>query len=172
MVTPTIKYTLPHSLRETLKQPLGFLFDETKLLQYIKESKTTIVSVGDLVTHTLLTHDITPLFCIVDDHTRRHDLHKSKVALIHTYGTQTITVKNPAGVITEELWKVIKNLYETHQSNVLVLVKGEEDLAALPAIYLAPSDVTIIYGMPDKGVVVVPATEHHKRKVKKIIAQM
>ncbi len=171
-MSATVKYTLPTSLRETLKEPLGYLFDEAKLLQYIKESENDIVSVGDLVTHTLLTHNIHPLFCIVDDHTRRHDLHESKIAMIHTYGTKTVHVENPAGVITEELWDTINKLFTTHESNVLVVVNGEEDLAALPAIYLAPPDVTIIYGMPDKGVVVVPATEHHKQKVKKIIAQM
>jgi uncharacterized protein (UPF0218 family) len=81
-------------------------------------------------------------------------------------------VDNPAGTITNELWNLIKKLFTDHVSDVLIMVNGEEDLAALPAILFAPSDVTIIYGMPDKGVVAVPATEHHKQKVKDIIAKM
>ena len=168
----TVKYHLPASLRETLKEPLGDLFTEKQLLDHIRKTNNHIVSVGDLVTYTLLINEIDPLFCIIDDHTRRHDVKKEKIKKIHEYGTKTITVNNPAGTITEELWKTIKELYATNDSSVLVLVEGEEDLAALPAILFAPSDVTIIYGMPDKGVVAVPATEHHKQKVKDIIAKM
>lgn len=167
-----VKYKLPYSLRETLKEPLGHLFTEEQLFEYISHVNAKLVSVGDLVTYTLLIHHISPLFCIVDDHTMRHDLQQKKIEKIHTYGTKKITVTNPAGVITQELWDTIRKIYTNHESNVLLKVKGEEDLAALPAIFLAPSDVTIIYGMPDKGVVVVPATEHHKQKVKNIIAQM
>ncbi|MBS3778571.1 MAG: DUF359 domain-containing protein [Candidatus Thermoplasmatota archaeon] len=167
-----MKYQLPQSLREALKQPLGTLVNEKQLLEYIQNTKTKIVSVGDLVTLTLLTHDISPLFCIIDDHTRRHDLNKRKVDQIHEFGSKKITVDNPAGVITEELWDTINQLYENKTDDVLLCVNGEEDLAALPAIILAPSDVTIIYGMPDKGVVAVPATEHHKKKVKDILAKM
>ena len=171
-MSAVIKYKLPESLRETLKEPIGFLLNEKELFDYIEESKQKIVSVGDLVTYTLLTHHITPFFCIVDNHTQRHDLDSSKIDLIHAYGTKKISVNNPAGVITHELWDHIDTLLKNHEENVLVEVNGEEDLSALAVILLAPSDVTIIYGMPDKGVVVVPATEHHKQKVKKIIAQM
>ena len=171
-MSATVKYHLPHSLRNTLKEPLGPLFSEEELFSYIAHSNFKIVSVGDLVTYSLLTHHVNPLFCIIDDHTRRHDLQEEKVQRIHEYGSTKITVKNPAGVITAQLWETIKHLYDHNMQNVLVQVEGEEDLAALPAIFLAPSDVTIIYGMPDKGVVAVPATEHHKQKVKDIIAKM
>lgn len=171
-MSATVKYQLPQSLRDSLKQPLGTLFNDKQLFEYIQNTNTKIVSVGDLVTHTLITHDISPLFCIIDDHTRRHDLNKIKVDRIHEFGSKKITVDNPAGVITEELWDTISKLYENKTDDVLLCVNGEEDLAALPAILLAPSDVTIIYGMPDKGVVAVPATEHHKQKVKDILAKM
>ncbi|MCK4233734.1 DUF359 domain-containing protein, partial [candidate division WOR-3 bacterium] len=33
-------------------------------------------------------------------------------------------------------------------------------------------DVTIIYGLPNRGVVVVKPTEEHKRKVKEILDKM
>jgi GTP-dependent dephospho-CoA kinase len=171
-VSGTVKYQLPNPLRETLKEPLGYLFNEKQLFDYIKQTGSKIVCVGDQVSYTLLSHEISPLFCIIDNHTRRRDVNESKIEKIHRFGSKKITVENPAGVITQELWDVIQKLFITHDSKVLVIVQGEEDLAALPAILLAPSDVTIIYGMPDKGVVAVPATEHHKQKVKNIIAQM
>ncbi len=171
-MSATIKYKLPTSLRDKLKEPLGELLTEEQLLRNITNSATNIVSVGDHVTHTLLINQISPLFAIVDDHTHRQKVEESMMEKIHQYGSEKIRVKNPAGVITEELWNVIEKLYSTQASEVLVAVNGEEDLAALPAILLAPSNVTIIYGMPDKGVVAVPATEHHKQKVKDIIAKM
>ncbi|MCK4902903.1 MAG: DUF359 domain-containing protein, partial [Thermoplasmatales archaeon] len=48
----------------------------------------------------------------------------------------------------------------------------EEDLASLAAIYMAPSDVTIIYGLPDKGVLVIKPTPENKRLVKEILDKM
>jgi len=46
-------------------------------------------------------------------------------------------------------------------------------LATLPSIYLSPNrDVTIIYGMPDKGVVIVKTNELNKLKAKKILDKM
>ena len=51
-------------------------------------------------------------------------------------------------------------------------IDGEEDLAALPAILLAPGDVTIIYGLPDKGVLVVKPTPKNKQLVKEILNKM
>ena len=51
-------------------------------------------------------------------------------------------------------------------------IEGEEDLASLAAIYLAPSDVTIIYGLPDKGALVVKPTRENKKFVKEILDKM
>ena len=59
------------------------------------------------------------------------------------------------------------------EETIRIEVLGEEDLSALPAIFLAPNrDVTIIYGLPDKGVVVVKTNEENKNKAKKIIDEM
>jgi len=42
--------------------------------------------------------------------------------------------------------------------------KGEEDLAALLAIAMAPISSVIIYGLPDKGAVVVRVTRTRRKK--------
>jgi len=53
------------------------------------------------------------------------------------------------------------------KKNIRIEVDGEEDLATLPSIYLSPNrDVTIIYGMPDKGVVIVKTNDENKIKIK------
>ena len=61
---------LPENLRDLLKEPIGQLVDEKKLLQILADEKY-IVSIGDQVTYTLLKNDIEPVFCIVDYKTRR-----------------------------------------------------------------------------------------------------
>ena len=56
---------LPDNLREKLKEPLGNLMDEQELLKLLQNEKY-IVSVGDLVTFTLLNNGIHPIICIID----------------------------------------------------------------------------------------------------------
>ncbi len=164
---------LPEHLRNALKEPLGILVDEQELLRFLA-NKQYIVSIGDLVTYTLLTHHIEPLFCVVDYKTRRGDCESLVKETLQSFGKKTVRVHNPAGVITDELWHEIEHAYAqtTGKGPIRIEVDGEEDLAALVAIYLAPGDATIIYGLPNKGVVVVSATEESKQKVKEILDEM
>jgi uncharacterized protein (UPF0218 family) len=92
---------------------------------------------------------------------------------IQHFGKIHIHIKNPPGVITDELWNAIENAFANiDEGPYCIEIDGEEDLATLPAIYLAPRDVTIIYGLPNKGIVVVTATKAQKQKVKKILDKM
>ena len=163
---------LPDDLRELLRKPIGQLVDEKKLLKLIKNEKY-IVSIGDQVTYTLLKHDIEPVFCIVDFKTKRGECSPEIVDVIKSFGKKSIVVKNPPATISDDLWNVIKFAYENIKIGSLrIEVEGEEDLASLAAIYLAPSDVTIIYGLPDKGVLVVEPTKEIKKWVKNVLDKM
>ena len=163
---------LPDNLRHLLKEPIGQLVDEKKLLNILRNEKY-IVSVGDLVTYTLLKHEIEPFFCIVDFRTRRGDCSSEIKDLIKSFGKKSIVVQNPRATISDNLWNVIEMAYENLETGGLrIEVDGEEDLASLAAIYLAPSDVTIIYGLPDKGVLVVKPTRENKKLVKEILDKM
>jgi uncharacterized protein (UPF0218 family) len=163
---------LPDNLRDLLKEPIGQLVDEKGLLKLIKNEKY-IVSIGDQVTYTLLRHEIEPFFCIVDFKTRRGECSTNVVDKIKSYGKKSIVVQNPPATISDDLWNVIEIAYENLENDSLrIEIEGEEDLASLAAIYLAPPDVTIIYGLPDKGVLVVKPTDDNKRKVKEILDKM
>ena len=165
--------TLPDNCRDALKEPIGiFVKNDKELLKAIEKEKY-IVSIGDQVTYTLIKHDIEPVFCIVDYKTGRGDIPKEHKELIKSFAKKTIGVENPATAISDDLWTVIKISYENlEKGSVKIEVIGEEDLAALAAIFLAPPDVTIIYGLPNRGVVIVKSTEEHKKKVKEIIDKM
>ena len=163
---------LPENLREILKQPIGQLVDEKKLLLMLSKEKQ-IVSIGDQVTFTILKHDIKPIFCVVDFKTRRGRCSSDIVDKIRSFGKKSVIIKNPPGCISDELWETIKSAYDNIKDcSLRIEIEGEEDLASLAAIYLAPRDVTVIYGLPDKGVLVVKANQKNKRKVKEIIDKM
>ncbi len=168
----TIKYVLPEKLRENLKQPLGYLVEDGEELIDKLEKIGEIVTIGDHITATIIELGFRPLFCIVDYKTKREEVSMSIRRIIESYGDKTIRINNPPGVITEELWNVIKEIYMRKDRNIRIEIDGEEDLSALPAIYLAPRDVTIIYGLPDKGVVLVTPDEETKRKVREVLAEM
>jgi len=162
---------LPENMRHLLKEPIGILADEKQLLKLLKEEKK-IVSIGDQVTYTLLKNNIEPSFCIVDFHTRRGRCSEDIIKVLKSYGKKTINIDNPAGAITDDLWAVIRLAFEDNAQSLKIVVNGEEDLASLVAIYMAPLDVTIIYGLPDKGVLVVKPTKENKDKVKQILDKM
>jgi uncharacterized protein (UPF0218 family) len=167
------KYILPDKLRDELKKPWGPLVNNTKLFNNIKEEKF-IVSIGDQVTYTILKKNIKPIFCIIDYKTKRKKCNEEIINLIKSYGDKILKVKNPPGCISVDLWNNIKKAYSEMGFNAFrIEVEGEEDLATLPAIILSPNrDVTIIYGLPDKGVVIVKTNEENKVKAKKIINGM
>ena len=163
---------LPENLRNLLREPIGRLVDKKQLLEILQGEKH-IVSIGDQVTFTILKHNIKPVFCVVDFKTRRGKCSSDVISVIKSFGEKSITVKNPPGCISDELWDAIKFAYDNMLScGLRIEVDGEEDLASLAAIYLAPQDVTVIYGLPDKGVLVVKSDYENKRKVKEILDKM
>ena len=164
---------LPDDLRDILKEPIGKLVNEKQLLKLLSDEKS-IVSIGDQVTYTLLKNDIKPIFCVVDYKTRRGEFPQKFIQIIKAYGNKIVRVKNPQGCISDELWGAIENAFENANERVStrIEVDGEEDLASLVAIFMAPLDVTIIYGLPNKGVLVVKPTSQNKEKVSDILNQM
>ena len=164
---------LPDELRDLLKEPMGKLLNEDQLIEELKDEEF-IVSIGDQVTYTLLKYDIEPIFCIVDYKTRRGKFPFELIQIIKSYGDEVIEVDNPQGCITDELWDAVETAFTNLEDGIFtrIEVNGEEDLASLVVIYMAPEDVTIIYGLPDKGVLVVKPTQQNKNKVEEIFNQM
>ena len=53
-----------------------------------------------------------------------------------------------------------------------IVINGEEDLLALPAVLFAPEGSFVVYGQPKEGVVVIKVTAEKKAEVKLIIDEM
>jgi uncharacterized protein (UPF0218 family) len=165
-------YVLPKDLQAELKQPLGRLVNEPVLLDLLKH-ESYIVSIGDRVTYTVLSHGIQPRMCIVDYILERHPYAPEMKTVIAGYGKTVVQVRNPPGTISDELWTALEALFShPERFPVRVEVQGEEDLAALAAIALAPGGATIIYGLPNRGVVVVSTTPENKKKINSVLQRM
>ena len=163
---------LPDNLREKLREPLGLLLDEDELLKLLSKERY-VVSVGDQVTFTLLKNGVVPIFCVVDFKIKRGVVSSVVRDDLRSFGRKVVVVDNPSGCISDDLWGAIEDAYKVlEKGSIRIEVVGEEDLAALPAIFLAPGDVTIIYGLPNKGVVFVKSSDENKRKVKEILDEM
>ncbi|MFC6769315.1 DUF359 domain-containing protein, partial [Natrinema soli] len=50
-----------------------------------------------------------------------------------------------------------------------ILVDGEEDLVALPAIVAAPEGASVVYGQPDEGMVHVNVTDDHRTEMRDLL---
>jgi len=158
------RYILPESMRDEMRMPLGALIEDGAFSFDSVEGKK-VITVGDVITKRFVSAGKLPWIAIIDGKTRREVMNSSSIN-----HENPVSVRNPAGTITHELWNAIDAACRSKE-NTLISVNGEEDLAALPAIFLAPSDAVVIYGMPDRGVVVVRVNEA-REKVRGMLKRM
>jgi uncharacterized protein (UPF0218 family) len=123
-----------------------------------------VVVVGDFTLRALLCTGYTPDLGIFDRLTKRvaYDFPSIKAEV----------VRNPAGEITDEAVSFIKKaLSGRRRKTSMLAVDGEEDLLSLPAIALAPVGSLVIYGLPNRGMMLVTADLETKKKIESIISR-
>jgi hypothetical protein len=82
-------------------------------------------------------------------------------------------VDNPPGHITSGLFKKLAEIIKSSmQERIILQVNGEEDLAVLPLVLLAPLNTVIYYGQPGKGLVKVAVSEDTKNKAYSLISKL
>ncbi len=133
------------------------------LVQRSKPSKLT--TVGDVVSRETLAAGIQVSLRIVDQMTLRKRISPVEIKVERTY-----KVRNPAGVVTKEAWDAIREALKDREA--LILVDGEEDLLAIPAVLESPDNALVVYGQPSEGLVVVTASAEKKTEVRKIVNRM
>jgi uncharacterized protein (UPF0218 family) len=82
-----------------------------------------------------------------------------------------VRVANPAGQITTELVQEIALALERNVPTKL-LVEGEEDLAALACVAMAPPGSCLVYGVPGKGMAMLRVDEDAARQARSMIYSM
>jgi len=171
-----LKLILPDTLRPLFRNIFGVLYtgigdEAVKKMSMDMGSPTKLISVGDVTTFHLLNINIIPDILIVDDRTKRGPASDRVLVGTKHNGFRETSVDNPAGVITEDLIDAISNAIDSDE-NVRIFVRGEEDLAALPAILMAPEGSAVLYGQPDKGVVLVKITRSKKEEIWDLLSKI
>ena len=181
---------MPESLRPVLQKPLGQVFkDEKSLLQCINTLKhIMIIAVGDIIVDSLLKTGIDPDVKIIDFRSRRKKRTDLFAKLQHIQKGPSLI--NKPGTINLKTAEKLKQLIQSNlslrakRSNLdkeiassssaprddrWLVIDGEEDLLALPAILFAPLNSLVLYGHWQHGIIAVEVNEKMKNKALSII---
>ena len=139
------------------KKPLGKLYPNfNDAIKDIKKAEF-LISVGDQTTKNLFDNNIIPDLSIIDTLIQRKNHNHNIIQ-----ENNILEAENPPGTITNNLWETIDFAIKTTQKDKIkrqIIVKGEEDLAVLPCILIAPQETIILYGQPNEGLVYLKACD-------------
>ena len=131
-----------------------------------------IVTVGDICTIKIFEEIREPNLSIIDMKTKRTiPLDSRQKIKMDKIGQKIIKTTNQPGTISLELWDSIKRGLK-NKLNTKIIVEGEEDLATLAAISMADLGTKVIYGMPDRGMVVVDVEHQEKKRANSFLKRM
>jgi uncharacterized protein (UPF0218 family) len=171
-------FILPDHLKSALKVPHGVLYEGSghKTMDALKDvmelnKPAKIISVGDITTCNLIESGILPDICIVDHLTCRVAVSDGVLKRIQHPAFAEISVENPAGSITLELVTSMEKAMRSGD-RTRIFVHGEEDLAVMPAVVLAPASSIVIYGQPSSGCVLIRVTPEKRTEIQELLRQM
>ena len=161
---------LPDSLRDQLKIPLGILLpidqdNKTNIQKYLSD-ESYIITVGDRTTEKMIDFDLIPSLQIIDGLEKR-----IKRDILKLGSAFELKIDNPAAEITLESIEIIKKAFSLNPP-IRLTVNGEEDLLVLPACIYAPENSVILYGQPNKGLVLVQITTEIRNKAQALLDLM
>ncbi|MGQ9542915.1 MAG: GTP-dependent dephospho-CoA kinase family protein [Candidatus Bathyarchaeia archaeon] len=167
------RFILTRELRALLRLPLGDLLkgNEEENMERLKgivakDNPPRVICIGDRVCRSAVKAGCDSWVKIVDGREMRREVGTSGFK-----GGRVFIVKNEPGTINEMAWRTV---YEAiRYEGALVLVRGEEDLLALPAILEAPEGSIVVYGQPPRaGIVIVKVDEDKRSLVRSVIDSM
>ncbi|TKX47491.1 DUF359 domain-containing protein [Halorubrum sp. SD690R] len=170
--------TLPESLRDAFKEPLGpVTTDAGALLEAVDEARERrgssaggppqLIAVGDVVTYHLREAGRVPDVALVDGKTEREAVREEIETALAATEERRIAVENPAAALSAALLDALAKALAADEP-VTIEVTGEEDLAALPAMLAAPVGSTVVYGQPGEGMVRVAVTPEARRRAREL----
>ena len=162
-------YILKPEMAQQLKQTTSQIYTDTPNTLYNSKFLATI---GDICTVKLIQDEIIPNLIIVDYKTKRNvKLTEMQMSIIESVKCKNVEVDNEPGTISQPLYFEIENAIES-EITTKIIVNGEEDLATLPVIKHSKIGAKVIYGMPDKGMVVVDVNQQAKERANKLLERM
>ena len=161
---------LPDSLRDQLKTPLGILLpigqDNKENIQKYLSDNSYIITVGDRTTEKMIEYGIIPSLQIIDGFEKRKQREFPKLG-----NASELMIDNPAAEITLQSIEIIKKAFEMTPP-IRLTVNGEEDLLVLPVCIHAPENSVVLYGQPNKGLVLVEINTEIRNKAQTLLDMM
>lgn len=159
-------------IRSSLKAPLGRLFpgggpeiyNEIARLISIKKPPR-VVFVGDAVSRSATAMGIRRDLIIIDNREMRR-----QTKAFDASAARTFRVRNEPGTIGIDAWAAVQDAIES--GNAVLIVEGEEDLLTLVAMTVAPEGSFVIYGQPDRGLVLVEIDKGARKKAEALLEAM
>ena len=157
---------------DLLKEPFGELIKENevnkeKIHPFIKKSNK-IITVGDTTTEKFVKFGFIPDISIIDNKEKR----MTKDKTIEYQVDKEIYLENKPGEVNAEAIKLIMEITTTTTTTkfnkIKIIIKGEEDLLALPLFMYSPDGWAIFYGQPNEGLVVVEIDSNTRKKARLI----
>lgn len=152
---------LPFYLREKLQKPFGKLIDP----KLVSLNSSKLIAVGDVTVNKLHKAGYSQVLSVIDFVVERQKQNKSLNDMGFTGKETVLHTVNPPATLTPMLWKTLEEaLSKIKNEDIVVIVEGEEDLAVLPLLLIAPVGFIICYGQPHEGMIMVPVTAETKEQ--------
>lgn len=151
---------------DLLKEPFGTLIRDNEvtidLVTEILKKAPKVIAVGDTTTEKLVGFGFIPDISVTDCMEKR----VIKASKFEYPVDKTIHLDNKPGELSEQVVLEVKKLIlaNAYDSKIRIIIKGEEDLVALPFLMYSPNNWVICYGQPNEGLVIVQVTEDSKKK--------
>lgn len=166
---PDVVLELPKTLREDLKEPLGPV--ETDIETVLADANDPVIAVGDVVSYHCERVGRSPDVAVIDGRTKRTDVDTDIEETLAAVDVDRLHAENPAATLTISLLEALVDAIE-RPDPVQLVVDGEEDLVALPAILAAPKNASVLYGQPGEGVVHVRADAEARTRARVLLEAM
>ena len=113
---------------------------------------------------------IIPDIIVFDKKEARERVDSEIEELLENFEAIRLSAKNPPRSITHDLWNVVKKSLDSKE-RVKIFVDGEEDLVVTPFILESNNDTVILYGLMNKGFVLVNVNKNIKEKCKELLSK-
>lgn len=129
-----------------------------------------LITVGDIVTMNTIKYWRKPNLAIMDLKTRR----TIGIESLDSSFDVVINISNRPATLSIDAINRVGDAVRTALGgdNVLVLVDGEEDLLAIPAVLMAPRGSVILYGLYTGYLIAIPIINEYKLAFMKLLLMM
>lgn len=160
---------LPENLRQELQKPFGELLLVNTGLSV---GSSLTITVGDVTAKLFNERGLNHELSVIDFKVEREQKYFNITELGFSGDENIVVVDNPAGSISKNLFKELSKIFEKKIGKTILRINGEEDLAVLPLILLAPLNTVIYYGQPHEGLVKIKVTPEAKNAAYNLVSKL